>query len=173
MNELDEVWTQMMQQAIATAKDSGRTDVAEYLALKASNDAIRSVSCQWLFDSFFELSEIANRKGIKLEIENESPHRFAVGNSTMVGSLIRFRHGIRCLTVETGWTRTPADGFMRHNAFAHAKISHFGLSKANIELILLRNNQNSPSWVLLNEKGASAKLTQTHLAEHFNLFLDL
>src|SRR5690242_13863554 len=83
MNELDEVWTQMMQSAIQNARSTGRTDVAEYLALKAGNDQIRATSCRWLFESFTELSDEVNRKGIRLNIENQNPHRFAVGHSTM------------------------------------------------------------------------------------------
>ncbi|NJM54320.1 MAG: hypothetical protein HC846_13625 [Blastocatellia bacterium] len=136
MNELDEVWLQIMTQAQAQARADGRSDVADYLALKANNDSLRSTSCQWLLDSFLELSEEVNRKGIRLEIETENPHRFAVGHSTMVGSLLRFRYGVRCLTIETGWTRTPADGFMRGGSLAYAKISHFGMSKSNAELFI-------------------------------------
>ncbi len=162
-----------MTQAIANAKDAGQQDIAEYLTLKASNDAIRSMGCQWLFDSFFELSEIANRKGIRLEIESENPHRFANGHSTMVGSLIRFRHGVRCLTIETGWTRTPKDGFMRGGSLAYAKISHFGMSKSNAELLLLRTNQDPPFWSQIKENGNQNELVFEDLAKHFEIFLDL
>ena len=171
MNELDEVWLQIMEQALAQAQVAGRTDVADYLALKANNDSIRSTSCQWLFDSFLELSEEANRNGIRLEVENENPHRFVVGHSTMVGSLLRFRYGVRCLTIETGWTRTPADGFMRGGAFAHARISHFGISQANAELLLLRNKQDAPYWVAIDKDGVKSVFAFNHLREHFQVFL--
>ena len=171
MNELDEVWLQMMEKAVAGAQAAGRTDVADYLALKANNDSIRSTSCQWLFDSFLELSEEVNRKGIRLEIENESPHRFTVGHSTMVGALLRFRYGIRCLTVETGWTRTPADGFMRGGALAQARISHFGMSKSNAELLLLRQNQDAPYWVSIDKEGAKTIFAFNNLREHFQVFI--
>jgi hypothetical protein len=171
MNELDEVWGQMMEQAIAKAQSSGRSDLAEYLALKANNDSLRSTACQWLFDSFLELSEEVNRKGIRLEIESESPHRFPIGSSTMVGALLRFRQGVRCLTIETGWTRTPADGFMRGGALAHARISHFGMSKANAELLLLRDNENKPDWFELDKAGKKSHFTAEGLREHFRVFL--
>lgn len=171
MNELDEVWLQMMAQAQAQAQATGRTDVADYLALKTNNDSLRSTSCQWLFDSFLELSEEANRQGIRLEIESENPHRFAVGHSTMVGSLLRFRYGVRCLTIETGWTRTPADGFMRGGALAQARILHFGISKANAELSLLRNKQDAPYWVAIDKNGGKSEFAFNNLREHFRVFL--
>lgn len=171
MNELDEVWANMMKQALANAHATGRRDIAEYLALKASNDSIRSTASQWLFDSFLELSEEVNRKGIRLEIESENPHRFAVGNATMVGSLLRFRYGVRCLTIETGWTRTPADGFMRGGALACAKISHFGMSKSNAELILIKIGQDAPFWASIDKNGVRNELVSENLREHFRIFL--
>lgn len=171
MNELDEVWLQMMAQAQAQAKAAGRSDVADYLALKANNDSLRSTSCQWLFNSFLELSEEVNRQGVRLEIETENPHRFAVGHSTMVGSLLRFRYGVRCLTIETGWTRTPADGFMRGGSLAHAKISHFGMSKSNAELLLLRNKEDTPYWAAIDKEGTKSVFAFNHLREHFQIFL--
>jgi hypothetical protein len=173
MNELDEVWLQMIAQAQLQAQSAGRSDVAEYLALKANNDSLRSTSCQWLFDSFLELSEEVNRKGIRLEIESENPHRFSVGHSTMVGSLLRFRYGIRCLTIETGWTRTPTDGFMRGGSLAHAKISHFGISKSNVELLLLRNTQDAPFWAVIDKEGGKSVFAFDDLRDHFQVFLGL
>jgi hypothetical protein len=171
MNELDEVWARMMAQAMAKARETGRSDLSDYLALKANNDSIRLTACQWLFDSFLELSEEVNRKGIRLEIESESPHRFSVGNSTMVGALLRFRYGVRCLTIETGWTRTPTDGFMRGGSLAHARISHFGMSKSNSELLLLRTKENKPDWFLLDKDGQKSQVISENLKHHFQVFL--
>lgn len=170
MNELNEIWQRMMQEATVKAKESGRSDVADYLLLKANNDAIRAKSCRWLFDSFLELSEEAGKQGIRLDIENENPHRFAIGHSTMVGSLLRFRLGVRNLTVEAGWTRTPADGFMRGGALAHARISHFGMVKANAELLLFRQNDNMPEWVAIEKDGRRIPFALNKLQEHFRVF---
>lgn len=174
MNELDEIWQQMIQQATAKAKSSGRSDVADYLSLKASNDQIRSESCRWLFNSFLELSEESSRHGIRFDVENENPHRYQIGHSTMVGSLLRFRQGVRTLTVEAGWTRTPGDGFMRGNSLAHARISHFGMSKSNAELLLLRHNGNLPEWFLFESaSGAPTRkiFSAERLREHFGIFI--
>ncbi len=152
------------------AKQSGKNDIAEYLRLKASNDAIRSTGCKWLFDSFLELSEEVNHRGLKLEIESENPYRFPLGNATMVGSLLKFRHGVRCLTIEAGWTRTPNDGFMRGNALAAARISHFGLPKSNAELALLLQ-KDLPEWFTLEAEGKRTDLDSNDLRTHFQLFL--
>lgn len=173
MNELDEVWTRMMQDAIQNARISGRADVAEYLALKAGNDQVRAASCRWLFESFAELSDEVNRKGIRLNIENQNPHRFAVGHATMVGSLISFHHGLRNITVEAGWTRTPQDGFIRGGGLACARISHFGMSKHNAELLLVRSAENVPQWFSVTKEGRRNLISSNTLREHFNLFLDL
>jgi hypothetical protein len=171
MDELNELWAKMMQEAILNAKSTGRTDVAEYLALKSANDSIRSTGCRWLFNSFIELSEAANRRGIKLKVENENPHRFDVGHSTMVGSLLRFHYGLRNLTIEAGWTRTPQDGFIRGGGLACARISHFGMSKSNAELLLVNQNKNSPQWFLLLGEGLRKPVSSNNLRDHFNLFL--
>lgn len=163
----------MMQDAINKARSTGRTDVAEYLALKAGNDQLRAASCRWLFASFTELSDEVNRRGIRLNIENQNPHRFAVGHATMVGSLISFRYGLRNLTVEAGWTRTPQDGFIRGGGLACARISHFGMSKHNAELVLVRSSENVPQWFSVTKEGKRNPVYSNSLREHFNLFLDL
>lgn len=173
MNELDEVWAQMMQDAIHKARSTGRADIAEYLTLKAGNDQLRATGSRWLFESFAELSDEANRRGIRLNIENQNPHRFAVGHATMVGSLISFHYGLRNLTVEAGWTRTPQDGFIRGGGLACARISHFGMSKHNAELLLVRSSENVPQWFSVTKEGKRNLISSNDLRRHFSLFLDL
>ncbi|MGI8493966.1 MAG: hypothetical protein ACR2L1_01470, partial [Pyrinomonadaceae bacterium] len=81
-----------------------------------------------------------------------------------------FRSGVRSLTVETGWTRTPSDGFMRGGSLAHARISHFGMSKANAELLLIRQNGDLPYWFLPGATGGDRKpVSSEHLREHFKI----
>ena len=173
MDELNETWAKIMLEATAKAQAQGRADVAEYLALKFANDQLRATACRWLFDSFIELSDEVNRKGIKLEIENQNPYRFAVGYSTMVGSLLKFNYGLRNLTVEAGWTRTPQDGFIRGGGLACAKITHFGMSKSNIELLLVRSAENVPQWYSIDENGKREMFNSNNLQNHFNLFLGI
>lgn len=163
--ELDEIWAQKLEDALANAQASGRKDVAEYLALKAANDAMRHTSVQWLFGSLLEIAA-ANSS---IRIENESAHRFDFANAQMVGYLLRFRQGVRCLTLEAGWTRTPNDGFMRNNALAAARISHFGMAKQNTELILLKND-NVLNWFSIEGDGRKEMFDSRHLSVHFKLF---
>jgi hypothetical protein len=169
MNELNDIWEQMLENAITKAEFSGKTDVAEYLKLKATNDAIRSQSATWLFETMLEIANMFILKGINIVIENENPHRFEMNKANLVGSLLRFRHGLRCLTIEIGWTRTPSDGFMRGNALAFGKISHFGMSKKNAELHLAKFN-NIPQWFSVTDETRETLILQ-HLGEHFKHFL--
>jgi hypothetical protein len=143
MNELDQIWAERLNAALDKAKASGRGDLAEYLLLKTANDAIRSASVEWLLDSTVAIAAEANRQNARITIENESPHSFAFGHANIVGSIIRLSQGVRCLSVEAGWTRAPQDGFMRGGALACARISHFGISKAGEDLLLLKENDSA------------------------------
>ena len=169
MNELDEVWSLKLNAALAQARTAGQKDVADYLALRAVNDELRQTSLKWLFDSLLEIAAFANRSGSSIAVETENQYRFNFGNSTLHGAQIRFRQGVRCLTVEAGWTRTPADGFMRGGALALGRVSHFGLSKHNIELFLVLEN-NSPRWFAADKDGKRTIFDSRHLNEHFQIF---
>jgi hypothetical protein len=169
MNELDEVWTQMMNQAIANAREAGRHDVAEYLTLKATNDFIRQTSVKWLFDSMLEIAAQHNRNNHAVQIENESPHNFAFNKANMVGSRLNLRQGVRCLSLEAGWTRTPADGFMRGNALAAARITHFGIAKANEDLVLLKE-EDFPQWFSIDKAERKSLFDSRNLQKHFQIF---
>src|SRR5258708_2724334 len=111
MNELDEVWSQMLAEATEKARVSGRHDVADYLALRASNDQIRERSVSWLFDTIIEFATDAARRLPSIAIERVDPYNFSFRSANLVGSMLQVRHGVRCLTLEAGWTRTPTDGF--------------------------------------------------------------
>lgn len=170
MNELDEIWAQKLNEARIKAQADGRGDVADYLALKAMNDMIRQTSVKWLFDSIIEIASFENRNGTSITIENENSHQFAFGNANLVGSRLNLRQGVRCLILEAGWTRTPADGFMRGGALAIARISHFGISKHNADLFLISEN-NSPSWFSIDKDGKRGLLDSRNLNQHFRVFL--
>ena len=172
MDELEEVWSKMLSEAAIKARNENRADVVEYLALKANNDQIRAASVKWLFDSLMEIAAEANRNQAGIVIEQENAHRFAFGNASLVGSLARFRQGVRCLTVEAGWTRTPADGFMRGGALACARITHFGISKQNEDLLLVAN-ENAPGWISVDKNGKRAVFDSRNLQNHFRIFLGI
>lgn len=170
MDELDQIWAQKLSEARLKAKVSGREDVAEYLALRETNDMIRQTSVDWLFDSLLEIAAEANRNGANVQIETEGAHRFQFGNAHLGGSLLRFRQGVRCLSAEAGWTRTPADGFMRGGALAVARITHFGLSKHNADLFLLQSN-DMPNWFAIDKNGKREVFDARNLQQHFQVFL--
>jgi hypothetical protein len=166
MTELDQIWSQMLDDAAARAGDSGRQHVAEYLRLKATNDAIRELGVGWLFDTFIEIAADATRKHTALTIDREDPHRFARGSSNMVGSLLVVRLGVRCLTVEAGWVRTPSDGIMRAGALAFARINHFGMPRRSAELRLV-HAETFPNWL-----GEDDTVIESgELCRHFDVFL--
>lgn len=170
MNELNEVWTQDLKIAVEKAKQNGRFEIAEYLSLKASNDAIRTESTKWLFDTVLDIVFAFNRHGANIKIEQKEKHRFNFGKSSLSGQLLKIRKGVRCIDFEAGWTRTPSDGFMRGGAFACAKITHFGFSKMNEDLVLLKFD-DKPQWFSIVDERNRATFNVKSLKKHFEVFL--
>lgn len=166
MTELDQVWSQMLDEAAANANRDGRRHVAEYLRLKTTNDAIRTAGVGWLFDTIVEIATTANHKN--LSIERKSPHNFACGSSNMVGALLALRQGVRCLTLEAGWARIPSDGVMKKGALALARITHFGMPTKTSELRLV-HAQTFPTWL----HGEQTVIDSIELRRHFELFLSI
>jgi hypothetical protein len=171
MAELDEVWNQMLGDAAAKARIQGRHDVAEYLSLKAANDAIRATGVKWLFDTFLEIAGEANRRNPSITIERIEPYNFSHHGANLVGSQLRLLLGVRCLTLEAGWTRTPSDGFMRGGSLAVARIRHFGIPKANTELMLIKGDK-APLWSDAARSADKEGITTEDLMRHFTIFLE-
>ncbi len=171
MTELDQMWSRLMADAASKAVDSGRDDIGEYLQLKVTNDLIRSRGIKWLFDSIVEiaLSDAANASLV--QVERVDPHYFMRSNSRIVGSCIHIRRGVRCLTIEAGWTRTPSDGIMHRAALAAARISHFGVKKAETDLVLVYGDE-FPLWHRENSNGQREILESDDLKRHFRFLLD-
>lgn len=167
MTELDQVWSEMLDKAAVNARQSGQSDIAEYLRLKAANDTIRSIGVGWLVDTILEFAGQANRDHPMMIVEREEPHNFADGNSNMVGTLVRISHGVRCFTVEAGWTRTPNDGIMRAQALAFARLTHFGMPEKRVELRLV-HGKTSPNWVA-NESDV---IDSGEFRRHLDLLLE-
>lgn len=166
MTELDQMWSQMLAGAEREASSAGLKHLAEYLRLKATNDAIREVGVRWLLDSMVEIASDAMRDHKTLSVIRETPYSFARGTSNMVGSCLTFRHGVRCLTLEAGWARSPSDGVMRHAALAVARVTHFGMPRETSEYRLLRADP-LPLWS--DERGQT--IDTAELRRHFELFL--
>ncbi|MGQ0543150.1 MAG: hypothetical protein ACT4O9_15100 [Blastocatellia bacterium] len=169
MNDLDEVWSQMLSGAIEKAKSSGRNDIADYLELKANNDAVRKTGVDWLINNMIEIAAGALSSSSTITIDRTDPHIFTVKNSNLVGSMLKIRQGVRCLTLEAGWTRTPSDGFMRGGALALARITHFGMPKHGADLILQMVN-DVPAWNLTLDGKVNGLFGSQQLQEHFAIF---
>jgi hypothetical protein len=171
VSELDEAWTLGLAQAEERARALGRTDVAEYLALRSSNDLIRKVGSEWLLTMFTEAAGKANRTGVGIQTATEHAHRFKVGPAGMVGSSLRLARGVRSLLLEVGWPRTPGDGFIRGGGLACAHIKHLGIQHANEELRLIVNPEGVPSWMVLVKHGPAKEFHQRNVDHHVAILL--
>ena len=67
MSELEEAWAAGLAEAEARARAMGRTDIAEYLALRSSNDLIRKIAADWLLSMFTTAAGEANRLGAAIQ----------------------------------------------------------------------------------------------------------
>lgn len=147
MTELEQVWSQMLADAGDKAHEEGRQHVVDYLRLRATNDAIRARGVAWLIDAFIGIAIDRQRERSNITIERFEPHEFAHGNSTMLGTQLLVRHGVRCLTLEAGWARIPSHGIMPKAALAIARITHFGLPNAGANIRLIHNGDELPRWI--------------------------
>jgi hypothetical protein len=170
MNELNEVWEQLIAEAAKNPQAVADQGFAEFIAVKSANDAIRETSVRWLLDTMRQAAEHANLKGVGITIESDDAHRFSTDKMQLGGKMLRFRQGVRSMTVEAGWTRTPNDGFMRGNALAVARITHFGIAKANAELHLLKY-EDRPQWFTVTTIGLRVSFEIQDLIKHFQIFL--
>lgn len=166
MTELDAVWSKMLTESSESATHNGRDDVIAYLRLRASNDAIRRAGVEWLFSTLIDIAAPSMSVHANLSIDRMEPHNFRWGNSNMVGSRLDIRLGVRCLTAEAGWARTPSDGIMRSGALAFARLLHFGFPGATEEFRLF-HGASLPSW-LSNE---NLSIRSDDLEGHFQLLV--
>ncbi|MFL6468947.1 MAG: hypothetical protein ACJ72Z_13395 [Pyrinomonadaceae bacterium] len=171
VNELDDLWSAKLSDAIENARTSGRDDIADYLELKATNDSVRQVATDRLFQAFIELALNAENVQKNILVERESPHSFVHRNANMHGTLLRLARGVRCLTLEAGWTRGPSDGFMRLGALAFARITHFGMPEKGVELVLKPNNE-SALWITVKAGELAGLFEQADVERHIGIFLD-
>jgi hypothetical protein len=173
VSELDEAWASALAEAESRARHSGRGDVAAYLSLRNSNDLLRRTGIEWLISTFETLAAQANRRGASIQVSREDNHRFRAGNSTMVGRLLTLSFGVRQLSIEAGWPRTPRDGVVRGGGLASANIRHMGIKAAGEALRLVQSKQGAPSWVTAEEGHGHghAQIHETHLRKHIATLL--
>jgi hypothetical protein len=173
LSELDEEWRRVLAEAERRARASGRGDLIDYLTLRARNDLARKTGIEWLFETFTTLAGEANRAGASITIKKEDAHRFQVGSSTMVGTLLTFRVGVRSLMVEAGWPRAPGDGIVRGGGLAYARLRHFGNRKADEDLLLVHSQNSTPHWFALDlQTGArTQEILEARVRQHLHKLL--
>jgi hypothetical protein len=167
MTELDEAWELALAQAKERARAEGRADIAGYLDLRRRNDLLRRTAVDWLVDEFVTLAGKANRAGAGIQIERRDPHRFSRRNATMVGRQVKLRRGVRELTIECGWPRTPRDGIVRGGGLACANIKHLGRARANVELLLTPLSKSKPHWLIVEDDDRRSVFAEETLKSHF------
>ena len=172
MTSGNELWSDLPDEIVDFAKTLARIDLTDLMSLKASNDAIRQRAVDWMVGVFSELAGQLNRRNIPIEIDRHEPHNFSAFKANMVGIKVNFRYGVRCLTVEAGWTRLPSDGFMRGGALAVAHISHFGLKRHSTDLALLKID-NEPKWHSIDNDNVARPIDIPDLARHLAILADL
>lgn len=172
VSEFEEAWARVLAEAQERARRSGHGDVADYLALRATNDLARQAGVDWLFSTFTMLAGEVNRQGASVQVSKQDGHRFRVGSATMVGSLLTFRTGVRQLSIEAGWPRAPQDGFIRGGGLALAHVKHFGNRASDEELMLARDAASgAPQWLVLEKTGARTILMEERARRHIARFL--
>ncbi|HJU91425.1 MAG TPA: hypothetical protein VJ656_00710 [Pyrinomonadaceae bacterium] len=170
MGELDEAWAAALSEAEQRARLAGRKDVTEYLALRNSNDLLRQAGVDWLITGFTMLAGDANRAGASIQISKKEGHRFPIGTSTMVGHLLTLTSGVRTLSIEAGWPRTPRDGIVRGGGLACANIRHMGIKTASDELLLSKSTTGAPAWKSVLKKRPS--IHESDLRRHIAILID-
>jgi hypothetical protein len=171
LSELDEAWSLALAEAEARARATGRKDISEYLALRNSNDLIRKTAGDWLLNMFTVVAGEANRAGAGIQISREEPHRFQVGNASMVGRSLNLISGVRVLTIELGWPRTPRDGFIRGGGLACGNLKHFGIKSASCAIRLVLAQSGAPQWTIEGRPGDQAVLHESDIRHHVEILL--
>ncbi|MGH9941699.1 MAG: hypothetical protein ACRD9R_04980 [Pyrinomonadaceae bacterium] len=171
MSELEAEWAARVAEAAHRARLGGRGNVADYLALRAVNDLARNVGVEWLIGRFAAHADTLGRSGIPagITIKHEDNHRFRVGLSTMVGRRLVLQLGLRSVTVEAGWPRTPSDGIVRGGGLACARISHFGDPRAREELLLVHASADGPpQWLVIDQSPPHRRepLVEARVPQH-------
>ena len=172
MSELDEAWALALAEAEARARAQGRADLTDYLALRTANDFLRTVGTDWLLTTFTNLAGEANRVGAPLKMSRIDPHRFKIANTTLVGPQLNLENGLRKLTVEVGWPRTPRDGFIKGGGLACAQIKHLGMRSSSEELRLILDPAGTPQWIVQEANDTFREIHESDARRHLAILLD-
>jgi len=172
VSELDETWAAALLEAEARARAAGRGDITEYLALRRSNDLLRTTACGWLLSIFANVAGEMNRAGASLQISNEDNYQFQVANAAMVGQLLKLENGVRQLLVEVGWPRLPGHGFIRGGGIALGRLRHLGIKSASELIRLVTAPEGTPRWIVENNRQPATEIREANIRQHIAILLD-
>ncbi len=171
-SDLDETWATELRDAEARARAAGRADIAEYLALRKSNDRLRKIACDWLLETFRNVAGEMNRAGASLQISNDDNYQFTVANAALVGKLLKLENGVRQLLVEVGWPRVPAHGFISGGGIALGRLRHLGIKSASDQIRLVISPEGSPRWIVENKPEPVDEIREANIRHHISILLD-
>jgi hypothetical protein len=172
ISELDEAWAAALAEAEESARAAGRADIAEYLALRSSNDLLRKTACEWLLTTFANVAGEMNRAGASLQMTNQDNYQFKVAQDAMVGQLLKLENGVRQLLVEVGWPRVPRHGFIRGGGLALGRLRHIGIKSASEQIRLVTSPDGTPRWIVANSREPATEIREANIREHIATLLD-
>lgn len=172
VSELDETWAAAVADAEARARAAGRADMTEYLALRGSNDLLRTTACDWLTATFRNVAGEMNRAGASLQISSDDNYQFTVANAALLGKLLKLENGVRQLLVEVGWPRVPKDGFIRGGGLALGRLRHIGIKSASEQIRLVTSREGSPRWIVENNREPAEEIREANIRHHIAVLLD-
>ena len=172
MSELDEAWTIALAEAESRARAAGRFDLSAYLSLRNANDLSRKVGADWLLTTLTTVAGEANRTGAALQLTREDTHRFKIGNATMVGPRVNLENGVRRLSIEVGWPRTPRDGFIQGGGLACANVKHQGMKSASEQFRLILDPDGTPQWIVKENDEDFREVHEADVRRHVSILLN-
>jgi len=171
LHELNETWATVLAEAEARARVAGRADIAEYLSLRKSNDLLRTTACDWLLMTFRRVAGEMNRAGASLQLSSDDKYQFTIGQTSLVGQLLKLENSARQLLVEVGWPRVPKHGFIRGGGIALGRLRHVGIKSASDEIRLVTSPEGAPRWIVDNRRQP-AEIREANIRQHVAVLLD-
>lgn len=165
MDAENHLWTGLLSDSAFRELFAGRGVIGDYLRLREQNESIRAKAVELLFAATRRLAGEASTSGLAVVAEEFDECSFEVSSARVSGPGLRLRHGVRCLTLEAGWTRFPSDGVLREGALALARLSHFGMPQKTALLHLLVFDER-PRWFTIGRDGIRRSFEAEDLVRH-------
>ena len=172
VSELDEAWANALAEAEARARAAGRADMADYIALRTSNDLLRKTACDWLLTTFQNVAGEINRAGSSLQISTDDNYQFKIANVGLVGRLLQLGNGVRQLLVEVGWPRVPSHGFIHGGGLALGRLRHVGIKSASEQIRLVLAAKGTPRWIVDNQREPASEIREANIRQHIAILID-